>query len=103
MRRSYLTRAAVRGDKALFRGKVTGAFKAGATVTLLRITLCTKNTAIAKAKLSRTGRWQISLPLPSDAPNVLFRAKTTVLRNARRHQTFTLPSPLSVGSALSRG
>jgi hypothetical protein len=102
MRRSYLTRAAVRGDKALFRGKVTGAFRAGVKVTLLQITLCTKNTAIATTKLSRSGRWQISLPLPYDAPNVLFRAKTTVLLDARRHQTFTLPSPLSVGAALSR-
>ena len=92
----------MRGDKALFRGKVTGPFQSGATVTLLQITLCTKNTAIATTKLSRSGRWQITLPLSSDAPNVLFRAKTTVLKDRRSHETFTLPSPLSVGAALSR-
>jgi hypothetical protein len=101
-RRSYLTRAAVRGNKATFRGRVTGAFKTGEKVTLLQITLCTKNTAIAATKLSRSGRWQITIPLPANGMDVLFRAKTNVLRDARRHQTFTLPSPLSLSSAPSR-
>ena len=99
MRRSYLTRAAVRGDKATFAGKVTGKFRAGATVTLLKITQCKKNTTAAATKLKRNGTWQITIALPDSVPNLLFRAKTNVLTDGRPNQTFTLPRPLSLSAA----
>ena len=102
MRRSYLTRAALRGSQASFQGKVTGDFRPGVTVTLLKITLCTKNTAIAKTKLRRDGTWRVSVRAPANASDVLFRARTNVLLSRRPFQTFTLPSPVSLSAARSR-
>jgi hypothetical protein len=98
-RRSYMTRAALRGVKATFGGKVTGKFRTGTKVTLLMIAQCTKSTTIGATKLSRNGTWQITVPLPDNAQNLLFRARTSVLLDRRQHSTFTLPRPLSLSAA----
>jgi hypothetical protein len=99
-RRSYMTRAAVRGDSLTFAGKVTGKFKAGARVTLQQIVLCTQKTAVASTKLKRNGTFEITIPATPNALRVLFRAKTTVLNAGdKKEATFTLPRPLSVSSA----
>jgi hypothetical protein len=94
-----MTRAALRGAKASFGGKVTGKFRPGTAVTLLKIAHCTKNTTIASTKLKRNGTWQITVPLPDNAQSLLYRAKTNVLRGRRRNSTFTLPRPLSLSAA----
>jgi hypothetical protein len=98
-RRSYLTRAALRGVKVSLGGKVTGKFRTGTKVTLMKIMQCTKTTLIGTTKLKRNGTWQITLPLPGNAQNLLFRAKTNVLLDRRPHTTFTLPRPLSLSAA----
>jgi hypothetical protein len=98
-RRSYMTRAAVRGDSLTFAGRVTGDFKAGAKVTLQQIVLCTQKTAVASTRLKRNGTFEITMPATPNAMSVLFRAKTTVLNYDKAETTFTLPRPLSVSSA----
>jgi hypothetical protein len=94
-----MTRAALRGVKASFGGKVTGKFRTGTKVTLMKIMQCTKSTLIGTTKLKRNGTWQITVPLPNNAQNLLFRAKTNVLLGRRPHSTFTLPRPLSLSAA----
>ncbi|MEA2189652.1 MAG: hypothetical protein QOK16_4663 [Solirubrobacteraceae bacterium] len=98
-RRSYMTRAALRGVKSSFGGKVTGKFRTGTKVTLMKIMQCTKSAPIGTTKLKRDGTWQITLPVPDNVQNLLFRAKTNVLLGRRPHSTFTLPRPLSLSAA----
>ena len=99
-RRSYLTRAVLRGNRMTFSGRVTGRFRSGTKVTLQRIQLCSKkNRSVKSTKLSKTGRWSITLTAPENAGTVLFRARTKVLAGRRTQPTFTLPQPPSLSSA----
>jgi hypothetical protein len=98
-RRSYLTKAVVRGERLVLAGKVTGKFKKGAKVSIMQITLCTNSKPIATTKLTSKGTWQKTIDAPDDATSVLYRAKTTVLNDPRTELTFTLPRPATLSSA----
>jgi len=98
-RRSYMTKAVLRGEQLMLSGKVTGRYRPGAKVAIKQITLCTKVKEIATTKLKANGTWRITIPAPENAASVLFRAKTTVLNGAKVEQTFTLPRPATLSSA----
>jgi hypothetical protein len=96
-RRMYMVSATRSGTHVLLSGYVTGSFKAGTVVKILLRVTCSKEAVVAKVKLSRSGRFSVSVAAPTGAASqiAVYRATTTVLDRRHPETTFTLPTPPS--------
>ncbi len=95
-RRMYMVNATRTGTHVLLSGYVTGSFKAGAVVKILLRVTCSKEEVIAKVKLTRSGKFNATVPAPTGAASqiAVYRATTTVLKDGQsRDDLFTLPTP----------
>ena len=94
-RRMYMVSATRSGAHVLLSGYVTGSFKAGTAVKILLRVTCSKEELVAKVKLTSSGKFSASVPVPTGAASqiAVYRATTTVLDDGHREATFTLPTP----------
>jgi hypothetical protein len=94
-RRMYMVGATRSGAHVLLSGYVTGSFKVGTVVKILLRVTCSKEEVLAKTKLSRSGRFNVSVAAPTGAASqiAVYRAATTVLDGGHPETTFTLPTP----------
>ncbi len=96
-RRMYMTSATRSGAHVLLSGYVTGSFKPGSVVKILLRVTCSTEKAIAKVKLTGSGRFSATVPAPAGAASqiAVYRGTTSVLKDGHPETTFTLPTPPS--------
>ena len=96
-RRMYMTSVTRSGAHVLLAGYATGSFKAGSAVNILLRVTCSKEEVVAKVKLTRAGKFTVTVPAPTGVASqiAVYRATTTVLDGGHPETTYTLPTPPS--------
>jgi len=94
-RRMYMTSARYSGSHVVLSGYVTGSFRAGTVVRILLRVTCRSEHVVASTKLTRSGRFTVTVPAPTGAASqiAVYRGSTSVLDNGHPEPTYTLPTP----------